>query len=183
MAMKPAVRLTQVLQEATFGEVALLCEQAGVPRRLGNRGRSGRRLSAAGHVILCVAVGIDPETGATAPARLPRGDTISWWLFGGCVALRRDLLRLDVRSASQVAGVSSATISRAEHGQPLAIESYLRLCRFIAVPAAVFLCFTGNMNCNTLMEKQDAECGDIVSNASPVPPPSPTRTRLEENGS
>jgi transcriptional regulator with XRE-family HTH domain len=49
---------------------------------------------------------------------------------------------LDLRSAADLVGVSAATLSRAERGQPIAIESYLRVVEFIGVPPESFLSFT-----------------------------------------
>jgi transcriptional regulator with XRE-family HTH domain len=82
-----------------------------------------------------------------------------WWNFGSALFLTRGFRRLDLRSAADLVGISAATLSRAERGHPIAVESYLSIANFIGVPPNSFLCFTGNTNCNTLMSKHFEEAG------------------------
>jgi hypothetical protein len=53
-----------------------------------------------------------------------------------------------LRSAAKRIGVSAATLSRAEGGCAIEVDSYLTIARFLGMPAEAFLSFTGNTNCN-----------------------------------
>jgi hypothetical protein len=123
--------------------MAALSDRAGVQRKIGARARAGRKISAPAYMLLCSAAGIDVATGASASV-VPRvGATIVWWMFGSALFLTRARSRLDLRVAADLVGVSAATLSRAERGQPVAVESFLRISDFTGIPAESFLCFTG----------------------------------------
>jgi len=137
--------------------MAAVSDRAGVPRNIGARARAGRKVGATAYMLLCSAAGIDAATGVPT-AKVPRGGySIVWWIFGSGLFFTRKLKRLDLRSAADLVGVSAATLSRAERGQPVAVKSLLRISDFIGVPVESFLCFTGNTNCNTLKPKEWAE--------------------------
>jgi transcriptional regulator with XRE-family HTH domain len=128
--------------------------------------RAGRKVSATAYLLLCSAAGVNVATGAPVVVRGPcSGSSIVWWIFGSALFLTRSVRRLDLRSAADLVGVSAATLSRAEHGRPIAIESYLRVADFIGVPPESFLSFTGNPNCNTLKpnDSEEARLGDRES--------------------
>jgi hypothetical protein len=144
-------RLSQHLGGLTRSEMAALSDQAGVPRRIGFRARNGHTVSATAYLLLCMAMGTDPSTGSMATKTPRRGASVAWSAFGSALFLTRSLRQLDLRKAAQRVGVSAATLSRAEHGRPTAVESYLRIAGFIGVPAQGFLCFTANSDCNTLI--------------------------------
>jgi transcriptional regulator with XRE-family HTH domain len=164
MSMSAPARLAQHLQHLTRPEMAALSEQAGVPRRLGARARAGRKVGASAYILLCIAVGVDPATGRAAHTGNPRaGFSIAWWTFGSALFLTRSLRRLDLRSTAQLVGVSAATLSRAERGQPIAIESYLSITDFIGLPPQSFLCFTFDMNCNRLMTQDSRQVRSAAS--------------------
>jgi hypothetical protein len=128
-----------------------------VPRRIGARARAGRKVGATAYMLLCSAVGLEAARGDPMPAVPRAGFAIVWWFFASGLFLTRHRRLLDLRSAANLVGVSAATLSRAERGQPIAVESYLRIAAFIGVPPESFLCFTANMNCNTLMQKESEE--------------------------
>jgi len=151
--MSVAGHLAQELCCLTRSEMATVSDQAGISRRMGFRARNGHKVSATTHLLLCLAVGTEPSRGSSVPKAPRRVASIAWWAFGSALFLTRSLRRLDLRTAAQLVGVSAATLSRAEHGHPLAVESYLRVAGFIGVPPEGFLCFTGNSNCNTLKAK------------------------------
>jgi hypothetical protein len=151
--MSAAARLAQHLQGLARPEMAAVSDQAGVPRRMGFRARNGHKVSATAYLLLCLAVGTEPSKGSLVAKAPRRGASIAWWAFGSALFLTRSLRRLDLRTAAQLVGVSAATLSRAEHGHPLAVESYLSVAKFTGVPPQGFLCFTENGNCNTLKAK------------------------------
>jgi transcriptional regulator with XRE-family HTH domain len=150
MAMSAGTRLAQYLQKLTPSEMAALSDGAGVQRKIGARARAGRKVETTAYLLLCSAVGLDAATGARLAGRRGRADfSIDWWTFGSALFLTRSSRQLDLRSAADLIRVSAATLSRAERGQPIAIESYLRIAYFIGVPPESFL-FLRNTNCNTL---------------------------------
>jgi transcriptional regulator with XRE-family HTH domain len=77
----------------------------------------------------------------------------------------REERRLSLRAASDLAGVSAATLSRAERGQPIAVESFLRASEFIGVTPESFLCFTTNTNCNTLTHNDSVAAPSVTAAA------------------
>lgn len=144
-------KLVAALSEASAGEVVRFCEASGVDPRLGQRAAFGRMVNASAFLSLCHGLGIDPSTGDDiAPARV--GELL-WWFLGASVNVTRRLGGLSVRAAAVKSGVSSATISRIECGQPVSAASVVALCRFIGLPPKSF---TGNTNCNSLIEKEAA---------------------------
>jgi hypothetical protein len=157
MSVSAAARLAQHLKELTPAEMAAVSDGAGVERKIGARARAGRKVGTTAYMLLCLAVGVDVETGLPV-ANAPRpGCAIAWWMFGSGLFFARHLRRLDLRSAANLVRVSAATLSRAERGQPISVESFLRISNFIGVPPEGFLCFTGNPNCNTLKPKASAD--------------------------
>ena len=156
MSVSAAARLAQHLPGLKPQVMATISDRAGVPRKIGARARAGRKVGATAYMLLCLAVGLDAKTGVPV-ANVPRpGCAIAWWIFGSDLFFARKLRRLDLRSAANLVGVSAATLSRAERGQPVGVESFLRISNFIAIPAESFLCFTQNSNCNTLKSKVSA---------------------------
>jgi hypothetical protein len=137
--------------------MAAVSDHAGVERKIGARARAGRKVGTTAYMLLCSAVGVDVETGLPV-ANAPRpGCAVVWWTFGSCLFFTRSLRRLDLRSAANRVGVSAATLSRAERGQPISVEAFFKISNFIGIPAESFLCFTGNSNCNTLKPKVSAD--------------------------
>ncbi len=143
MVMTAASRLARHLQDLTPGEMAALSDRAGVQRTVGARARAGRKVNATAYLLLSSSVGIDVVTGERGAGSRPyAGSSIVWWIFGSALFLTRSGRRLDLRSAADLIGVSAATLSRAECGQPIAIESYLRVTAFIGLPPQSFLSFS-----------------------------------------
>jgi hypothetical protein len=156
MAMNAAERLAQHLQGLTRVDMLAVSDRAGVPRKIGARARAARKVCASSYMQLCSAVGIDAVTGVPTDRVRPTGSSIVWWFFGSNLFLTRHLRRLDLRSAAELIGVSAATLSRAERGQPIAVDNFLRISEFIGIVADSFLCFTGNTNCNKLKVQDSA---------------------------
>ena len=155
-AMSARARLGQHLQGLSPTEMAVVSDRAGVPRKIGARARAGRKVSATAYMLLCSATGLDGATGAPIVSAPRAGFAIVWWLFGSSLFITRRLRQLDLRCAAVLVGVSAATLSRAERGEPISVGSFLRASSFIGLPPESFLCFTANTNCNTLKLKEPA---------------------------
>ena len=125
-------------------ELAAVCDDAGVTFTIGARARAGRKINASAYMLLCSAAGLDAATGAIVEAEPRAGFAIAWWLVGCNHFLTRRIRGLDLRSAALVVGVSAATLSRAECGEPVSIECFLRISCFIGIPPKIFLCPTPN---------------------------------------
>lgn len=143
--------------------MAAVSDRAGVPRKIGARARAGRKVSATEYMLLCSAAGLDAATGVPVASSPRAGSSIVWWLFGYNLFITRRLRRLDLRSAAVLVGVSAATLSRAECGERISVESFLRISSFIGVPSESFLSFTGNTNCNTWKQKEFAEAHHLLN--------------------
>jgi hypothetical protein len=155
-AMSARPRLAQHLQSLSHAEMAVVSDRAGVPRKIGARARAGRKVSATAYMLLCSATGLDAATGAQVVSAPRAGSAIVWWLFASNLFITRRLRRLDLRSAAVRVGVSAATLSRAERGEPISAGSFLRASSFIGLPPQSFLCFMANTNCNNLKPKEPA---------------------------
>jgi hypothetical protein len=153
MTDRAAIRLASQLQNLAAGSMRSFSASAGVEGRLGMRARQGRVVDSTSYLRLCSAIGVDAATGLPAPATHRRAFEIEWWMFGAAFLFGRRRARLGLRAAAKVVGVSAATLSRAEGGQAVSVESYLLIIRFLGVPALSFLSFTGNRYCNTLKSK------------------------------
>jgi hypothetical protein len=153
MSPSAKARLASHLAGVMPADMNIISDRAGIPRRLGARARVGRQINATSHLLLCSAVGLDVDTGAEVEGVSRAGSVVVWWIFGSALFLTRHSRRLDLRSASALIGVSTATLSRAEVGEPVGIDSFIRIARFIGLPPPSFLCFTENTNCNTLENK------------------------------
>jgi hypothetical protein len=117
-----------------------IADRAGADlRRHVFRARAGRPVNAGAFLALCGAAGIDPVDGsARSPKRVPAG--IAWSLVGEGLRITRRLRREELRSAARHVRLSPATLSRAEAGDALSIESLLAVCRFIGVHPEHYAC-------------------------------------------
>jgi hypothetical protein len=168
--MNASARLSRHLQRLTPAQMAFASERAGIARRVGAQARKSKRISATPYMLLCAASGLDPVSGDLVAVFPRAGASIHWCAFAAALLITRQVRRLGIRSAARQAGVSIATLSRAENGKPIAVESFLRIAIFIGVPAGSFLCFTENTNCNTLHSKglpaQDNQGVSLGNNVS-----------------
>jgi len=131
------------------GGLASLAVRANVPRRAVSRILAGQPINADTYLKVCGAVGIDPVTGESCPPST--GFDIQWRIFAIGIRAARILHKLSTRDAASLIRVSSATISRAEAGRPIRVESYLALCAFVGThPHHYANGFTGNYQCNNL---------------------------------
>src|SRR3954447_4153460 len=136
-------RLALQLQGLSATSMVALSASAGVDGVIGARARRGRRINATSYLLLCSLIGIDATTGASSPAICRRGFEIDWHAFGAALKVSRNRANLDLRAAAKIIGASAATLSRAECGNAVSVESYLLINRFLVVSPLVFLSFTG----------------------------------------
>ena len=81
-------------------------------------------------------------------------------VLGEVVKARRIYLKLSVRKAGELSGVSGATISRVEHGELPDIPTFSKLCTWLELPPEAFL------DENGLKEPRPLRCVTRVSRAS-----------------
>jgi transcriptional regulator with XRE-family HTH domain len=143
-------------------EILFLAKLSGVSPRIAVRASVGRKVGATDYLSLCLAAGLEPATGGRT-ARDPKRDAvIAWSHFAAALWFSRRHTGTSIRTAASLVGVSVATLSRAEGGDSICIESYLKICRYIGVPPNAFLCFTGNTNCNSKERKDFSENGRLL---------------------
>jgi hypothetical protein len=162
----PGLWLASALQGLRHLSLRTISVLSGVPAGIVARARSGRKVRANEYVLLCAVAGIDSATGAPADRTSLAGFAVEWWLVAGTTFLTRRAQQIDLRTAAIAAGVSVATMSRAESGRPLAVGSLLSISRFVGLPPTAFMRFTGNTNCNALISAVNFEA---------AVPPLPTR--------
>jgi hypothetical protein len=125
-------------------EIIKLADRAGVPRRTGAKAQKVRPIGTEAYLKLANALGLDPCTG------LPRSSTATpharchWWLFATAIFFKRSRRRLGIRAAAAESEVSTATLSRAENGNVVAIESVLRLSAWLRLSPNVLFGFCPN---------------------------------------
>jgi hypothetical protein len=126
----------------TAPETAALADAAGVPRRTAERARRNRGIGSEAYLKLCNAVGKDAVSGAPRTVRFMPSAACNWWLLGAAIYLARSRRLHGIRAAALEIGVSTATLSRAETGQAIAIESVIRIAHYLQLTpeAAVGLC-------------------------------------------
>lgn len=74
--MSAAVRLARHLEYLDAAEMAALSDRAGVPRKIGARARAGRKIGAAGYMLLCNGC---PREGRPAQGRDDRVVVVRIW--------------------------------------------------------------------------------------------------------
>lgn len=146
-AETPASRLAKALAPGKLEGAHAIADRIGVWRGLGNRALNGRKINASAHIQFCYALGIDPLSGKECPPRIV--GPVLWWFFGAALILQRMGEGLSQREAAKAAGVNYMAVQRAETAEPLAIENYLALCRWLDAPAERF---TANMDCDKRAE-------------------------------
>lgn len=138
-------RLRAALAERSRDELLALAASLGIERRSALRALAGRRVNAAAHVALCLALGIDPETGeACAPRTV---GPVLWWFVGSALAVVLNVRGLSLRQAALEAGVAPCTLHRVLHGEAVSAENLVAVCAWLRRPPQSF---TANTNCNSL---------------------------------
>ena len=146
-AARARERLRTALKPLGLHGAHEIADRIGVWRGLGNRALNGRKINASAFVQFCSALGLDPFTGGPAPVRIV--GPVLWWFFGAAVVLQRIGHELSQREAAKVVGINYMAIHRAERAEPIAIENYLAICRWLdARPES----FTANNDCDKRAE-------------------------------
>jgi hypothetical protein len=135
----------------------------GIDLRLWRRATFARVVNADAHLAICAEIGVEPVyLGVPIPAQ-PLAGPIQWHLFGMALFLRREQVAHCGRKAAEVAGVSVATVSRAEGGHPLSFDGFARLAAYVGQHPHAFTHrvqpgerprSTGNTDCNTLNKQR-----------------------------
>jgi transcriptional regulator with XRE-family HTH domain len=86
-----------------------------------------------------------------------------WWLLAAAVFFERSRRRLSVRAAACEIGVSTATLSRAENGNAIAIESALRLSGWLRLSPNVLFGFCPNNEAVTAPVTRETPPDDLVA--------------------
>lgn len=168
MSLNARDRLAQHLADVTPTLMNAISDRAGIPRRLGAGARVGRKINANDYLLLCSAIGLGAESGLKVEGISRVGSSIIWWVLGAALFLTRRRLHLDLRSAARIIEMSAATLSRAEAGDPIAVESFLKITKFIGVPPNSFLCFTADPDCNTLVPNDFPHMSSLSSEPNGV---------------
>jgi hypothetical protein len=106
--------------------------QAGVPPKLASLAKAGKPVNAGAHLALCAAVGIDPVDGRPRPVK-ELSPNVVWWLLSSAMFITRNLKKLNQRAAAEAIGISVASVCRVERGQPVSINSLIKVCSFVQV--------------------------------------------------
>lgn len=114
--------------------------------RLAERGREGRRVSADCYLRLCAALGVRPFLSETQvglvrsfEARADGPGVLSFSFLGMVTRAERLDRRHSVRDAAEWSGLSPATISVAEGGHAVSIETVVKLAAYVGKPASHFV--------------------------------------------
>jgi hypothetical protein len=108
-----------------------------------NSGTQGKAhpIGTESYLKLSNALGLDPCTGLPRPTAAAPHARCHWGLLAAAVFFERSRRRLGVRRAAREIGVSTATLSRADNGNAIAIESALRLSAWLRLSPNVLFGF------------------------------------------
>jgi|GEM_PF-3608848 len=152
----PAKRLATALRAATSdgkpSEVVAFARAWGVDGRLGRRAAAGQPVNADAHLKLCHAVGIDPVDGHETYGIRSKLPDLDWNRVAIKVLMAvinndpapnspigRRSRRKSLRKLERAWKLPFVTINRAKHGQPVSIESLLRIAEGLDVHPHAFL--------------------------------------------
>jgi Helix-turn-helix len=161
-----SVDIREAIQKTSSVPAALagLAVRAGVPRRAISRLIADQPVNASDHLNVCGALGLDPVSGRASA--ISNGYQVQFWFFAYGLKGTRIIRKLSVREAAKLAGVSIATISRAEAGRPISAANYFALCSFIGLhPHHYAHRFTGNVQCNSLAAQALPQIHDVARSA------------------
>ena len=142
--------LANALRPLNGSELVEACRTAGVQPRQARRILSGKKTDVLSFLLLCSAFGIEASAGILVLPRNRAGFHFSFRHFGVAVAFARTLTKQGIRAATEYLSVSTATLSRAEAGRSIGVESLLRISGGYSLSPNAFLIFTGNSQCNTV---------------------------------
>ena len=128
IAGRPLGRIEDALRPMNRFELVAFCREFGVGPRQARLILQNKKADAQSVLRLCSVLGIDPITARSVPPRTRLGFNFSFGHFGAVLAFSRSRQRLSIRDAAILAGVSIATLSRAESGRPIAFTSLVLIC-------------------------------------------------------
>jgi hypothetical protein len=152
-----------VTTRLSLSDAIELADRAGVPRRVGSQARKGRPIGTEGYLKLSNALGLDPCTGLPRSAAATPQARCHWWLLAAAIFFERSRRRLGVRAAACEIGVSTATLSRAENGNAIAIESTLRLSAWLRLSPNVLFGFSTNNEAVTAPVTHETSPDDVIA--------------------
>jgi len=165
-------------------QVVILADRAGVPRRLAAKARAGRLIGAEAYLKLCSALGLDPTTGLVKVTTTSPQARCQWWLVGSVVFFRRTQKRQGIRAAAREIGISTATLSRAENGRPVAIDSLLHLAAYVQLPPDVLVGFCVTDKAVTAPVARETPAGSACVDGGQHPTPiEPREVSLQDSHS
>ena len=130
--MTPAAVLANALRKCTRDQVIALAKERGIAPAIAGRAYAGRPVNAADHLLLCNIMLADPY--GTDLHRWPALECrFDHTVMGMGLRMRRILNGHSNAEAARATGVSTATISRIERGEPVSIASVLTVCKYIKV--------------------------------------------------
>jgi hypothetical protein len=152
-----------VTTRLSASDVIELADRAGVPRRVGSQARKARPIGTEGYLKLSNALGLDPCTGLPRSGAATPQARCHWWLLASAIFFERSRRRLGVRAAACEIGVSTATLSRAENGNAIAIESTLRLSAWLRLSPNVLFGFCPNNEAVTVPVTRETPPDGLVA--------------------
>jgi plasmid maintenance system antidote protein VapI len=155
-----------VTTRLSASDVIELADRAGVARRVGSLARKGRPIGTEAYLKLSNALGLDPCTGLPSSAAATPQARCHWSLLAATLFFERSRRRLGIRAAACEIGVSTATLSRAENGNAIAIESALRVSAWLRLSPNVLLGFRSNNEAVTAPVTRETSPDDLVAAAS-----------------
>jgi hypothetical protein len=155
-------RFHRVTTRLSASDVIELADRAGVPRRVGSQARKARRIGTESYLKLSNALGLDPCTGLPCSAAATPQARCHWSLLAAAVFFERSRRRLGVRGAAREIGLSTATLSRAENGNAIAIASALRLSAWLRLSPNVLFEFCPNNEAVTSCVTCETSPDDLV---------------------
>lgn len=142
-------KLAALLESCRPTQLGVVAANAGVSPVAARRARKPGAGDTSSFVLLCAALGIDGLSGEPTPPSPRPGCTFSFLQFGIVLFFARSQAGRSIRAFAPLVELSTATVSRAESGKPVCVETVITVCRYVRMPPAVFLCFTGNQHCNS----------------------------------
>jgi DNA-binding XRE family transcriptional regulator len=116
-------------------DIAGFAAAAGVSVRALRTARRGLPVAVDAHLGLCRALRLDPATGA-AVRRAEKCGRVRWDHVRASLVCARAGAGLTLRAAAERIGIGAATLLRAERGETVSVEVFLKLCQWLGMPPA-----------------------------------------------
>jgi len=126
-----AERLGWIVRLST-DDIARFAASAGVSVRALRTARRGLPVAVDAHLGLCRALRLDPATGAAVQRHQPCG-RVRWDHVRASLVCARAGAGLTLRAAAERIGIGAATLLRAERGEAVSVEVFLKLCQWLGM--------------------------------------------------